>query len=365
MISNRFRRLILFPVPVLSALALCAAHASQADDSSASAVVDSGDASQCKQLPSRGTKPLPGGGTDYLFELDGGTVEIPVPPAGWTPLTATAQELASYGIPERPTTEAALAAWTDDWADYARPSTPGICVSKSTYATLTSTNEPNWAGYVAEPSPGNRYHAISGEFDQPARLTTSCSAAQQVLWVGLGGYPRADGSWGLIQMGTRSRPAGSPDLWWEYVGQDAQGNPTGIPLVEVTGIAIQRGDHVKLSLDYDTNGDRTVFTWRNETDNTTLVVIKTIAQGTYYDGRFGDWIIERPFVGGSYTPLQNFGNVNWTYAKVQNQLNHWNYIAETEDQRRVAMRESGITFATTGSLSGPSGGTFTSDWNRC
>ncbi len=367
MTSIRIRLTAIVAMTLLPLGALCKTATSTATDDAA---VDPGDASDCTPLQSGGTKKFPDGGTDYLFKLDDELVEMPVPPTGWTPLDATAEELWRYGFPERPTAVDDLASWRSDWAKYKRPTgTPGMCRSKSTWATLTTDDNVHWGGYLAQPSPGNRFKAISGEFDQPSRLSSSCPNAQQLLWVGLGGHrARSDGTWGLIQMGTQSTPAGSPKLWWENIGIDSDGALIGVPLMEVSGMSVQRGDHVKLSLDYDTSGDRTVFLWTNETTSQSVTVVKTISESRFYDGRDGDWVIERPQISGdgSLARLQNFGSVEWTYARAQNQLDHWNYIAETEDQVKVRMRDgSGTVLATTGATSGPSGGTFTTTWQHC
>jgi hypothetical protein len=51
------------------------------------------------------------------YEYQDGTHEV-VPPPGWSPLTATDQELRTYLFPPRPTDPAALAQWHDSFARY-------------------------------------------------------------------------------------------------------------------------------------------------------------------------------------------------------------------------------------------------------
>jgi hypothetical protein len=55
-----------------------------------------------------------GGGIANQYVIDGETLEVPVAPAGFSPLTASDTVLEAYGLPPRPTEETDLAAWKAD-----------------------------------------------------------------------------------------------------------------------------------------------------------------------------------------------------------------------------------------------------------
>lgn len=62
------------------------------------------------------TSTILGGATAYTEYLDGNQFIQVVPPPGWTPLNASADELDAYGFPPRPTDAAGLADWNDTWS---------------------------------------------------------------------------------------------------------------------------------------------------------------------------------------------------------------------------------------------------------
>src|SRR5579872_639189 len=62
--------------------------------------------------PLQSKKTLADGGTQYTYTVDGGnTVTFRLPPATFDPLSATAAQLASYYLPQRPSSGAALGTW--------------------------------------------------------------------------------------------------------------------------------------------------------------------------------------------------------------------------------------------------------------
>lgn len=65
------------------------------------------------EIPQASASAMPGGGTVYRYNTPGAPTYVTVPPAGFNPFTATAQQLAEYNFPRRPTNSSALALWTD------------------------------------------------------------------------------------------------------------------------------------------------------------------------------------------------------------------------------------------------------------
>jgi hypothetical protein len=153
----------------------------------------------------------PGAGLVRRFVLHGTVIPETVPPAHWNPLTAPSDQLARFGIPPRPRTEAARAAWTTNVSRQAATprTTSTMCATtrSATSATPAAATSPNvtpsavaqnWSGYV-NTGPANTFWDASAAFIQP-HFTSGCAfESAHTLFAGLGGWI---GSPGLIEAGT-------------------------------------------------------------------------------------------------------------------------------------------------------------------
>src|SRR5207245_3340296 len=70
--------------------------------------------------------PRRGAATLYHYEHDAGQELIP--PAGWNPLSATDEELDTFGFPPRPGDPVGRAEWNSDFANWHRSTAQGMCV---------------------------------------------------------------------------------------------------------------------------------------------------------------------------------------------------------------------------------------------
>jgi hypothetical protein len=88
---------------------------------------------------------------------------------------------------------------------------------------------------------------------------------------------------------------------------------------------------------------------------------------TWHDGRTAEWLIERPNVNNSLTPLQNFNVISWTSAQALNSSGNWNYINGFSYQINVTMTSmgGGAILAQTGGVGGTNGGAFASNFEDC
>lgn len=68
----------------------------------------------------------------YTYNVDGSDVRQVVPPSGWSPMTATATELAAYGFPPRPTTQPGLAHWQAIMRNWRQTIASGMCETNRT-----------------------------------------------------------------------------------------------------------------------------------------------------------------------------------------------------------------------------------------
>src|SRR5258706_15338070 len=90
---------------------------------------------------------LPDGGQIDTYANGRVTYQVPVPPRGFSPTTASATDLATYGFPERPDGSGQLAAWNDDLATWRWTADTGLCETNARATTDPNTNR---AGYRAD-----------------------------------------------------------------------------------------------------------------------------------------------------------------------------------------------------------------------
>ena len=74
--------------------------------------------------------------------------QLPEPPPGFNPLTATSADLQKYGFPEKPTSETELKAWEEVMQNAKEYVKPVQIPSRAVHGLVGTTNTPNWAGYV-------------------------------------------------------------------------------------------------------------------------------------------------------------------------------------------------------------------------
>lgn len=274
-------------------------------------------------------EPLPGGGSLYIYDVNGNTQEYPVPPKGFDPLTATATQLQEYGFPPRPTDPAGLAQWRSDWSHYRSTPTPdvwtvpegeGLGSSPTTLSNVIAsfTNSPeyslNWSGWEATPPNPvyNPFDAVTATFRQPINYNTSCAQARESQWVGLGGSnPGA----GLLQAGTSIIPSSIPlvgpsdHAWFMYLSASGGGSGT----VYVNNVTVRPGDTMAVTVQYSKTFKEAIFSVVNETTGSMQPAKITTNAGKYYSGTTADWITERPTpYSGRMPPLYNFGSVSWS-----------------------------------------------------
>ena len=346
--------------------------------------------SSCSNIPVSRVVPIEGGGLDYQFDTpDGEVVSSPIPPVAFDVLTATADELDQYGLPPRPTAVTELASWVASTtamvvsllADVPTlcwdPSEALLALPTDRVLFTTSAGPVNttyiassiWAGENVRPGAGVTYTDVAGKFVQPSRLA-SCSGARESTWVGLGGSrARSDTSVGLLQAGTAYGPTGAPKAWYEYIGRDANGNMIGVTQQTITDLTVHAGDQMSFRVQYAPATHRATFTATNVTTGVTRV--RSLASaGRYYDGRDAEWIVERPSekVGNTLTPapLQNFGEVDFTAAKVKNSSGDWVYGGDAHDQiARMLENSDRLVLASGAVFHGTSNGATDVTYDAC
>jgi len=294
---------------------------------------------------------LPDGGHLDDYWINGALNQVPVPPPGFKPSVASTELLARYGFPERPSDVGAFKLWNEEMSVWHPTQDLGLCETNMKATILTS---PVWAGFDAGWS-SNLFIAVQGDFKQPTRGSTSCSNAQEVSWVGLGG---TSSTLPLIQAGSGMDAGGGYYAWYEYLKPGG-----GINLTKMPSVTVHPGDSMHSYVVHQTSGlGQTTFYVQDGTTGTSQSVIVNL-DSTYYDGTTAEWIDERPTAsGGSPLPLANFGTVNWTNVQAQKSTGTW-YNLGSLLYNEIDMYAGGVYLAYPQPPSGSN--TFTDNWYRC
>ncbi len=224
-----------------------------------------------------------------------------VPPQGLDFSSASAAELAEYGIPPAPSDPSALSDWQDMIAHLHLVTPPPSLAATS----ITNVTNPSnvWSGYEAYSSSSTAYNLVEGQYNEPQALSTPCAGNAATTWAGLGG----DGSQDLAQDGTaiNAPGLGQHQAWSEVlpdqpysIAQPLSGHPGWRFYAEVNHIS--GGFHMYL---YDSeSGDGTAFT----------------VHSNNYSGKTADFIVERPIVNHAPVPLTNYAYINYIQTYVNN-----------------------------------------------
>lgn len=238
-----------------------------------------------RTFPLQSAKALAGGGSEFIYNVDGIKTVRRIPPVGFNPLKADDSTLAKYMLPSRPTDPAALADWTAMMSNLKLvPAEPFLAESPSKNA-----NPPSWAGQLGTSCSPNCTFA-EGQWDEES-IGSSCSNSAVSNWAGLGGY----GTQTLGQDGTAYGEAGvgNHQAWWEVLpaGASPIGGVYGYPGWRFTAETKWVGNGFYFYV-YDSRyGDA----WNGT------------AYTTRFDGTHADFVVERPTQpNGSLYNLANF-----------------------------------------------------------
>lgn len=257
----------------------------------------------------------------------------PLPPTGFHPLTATAQQLAHYGYPPRPDARKDPAGYRY-WARLVslpqqrvvpqqHPTDvynlPAIVTAQSPRSSkpggARGSVSGNWSGYaVVAPEGKTPFQApntyVYGNFIVPVAQDAFAACNGPVAsseWVGIDGY----GSDDVFQAGIEA-DAGCHDgnkthtyaAWYEWY-----------PFSEtrISEPKIHPGDEIMV---YIWNESRTVgdYYMLNVTTQKSSSLQFDAPSGTQLEGNSVEWIVERPSLGGFLANLTNYVAVPWWAA---------------------------------------------------
>jgi len=279
------------------------------------------------------TTALPGGGYVITYTgANGYSLAITVPPAGFQPLTASADQLTEYGFPGRPSDPDALAAWEAAMSAYQSTIVPsaagatefldGTNPSGAFQNSTTDEKYPNWGGYVAHGAAGT-YVGVEASVVVPDSIscTESGNDVRGGIWLGLGGYTGSS----LIQEGMDwCNGIDSGYAGWQAFGEaiDAANpeNPPG-PLCG-DDLVPPAGDTVYMNMSYEGSNQTAYFYLEDEGPNgsgtaqCSFDLATSSPPNQYYDGRYADWITEQlGNPGDCIVPLVDYSEYGWSDAQ--------------------------------------------------
>ena len=320
-------------------------------------------------LPLESTSALSGGGTLYSYDLDGMTLNAPVPPNGFQPLTASAAQLAEYDFPPRPSSPADLATWQNEMSYATTPTVPNPSLGIGCSQNTTFVNG-SWSGWNGLNSSDTNWVAVQGEFSQPA--SWGCAGDAESSWVGLGGGAGATGgAGGLIQKGTS-------------IYEDP--NSTYAPFYEVlNSVAVQKkyswaypvfpgspslppGNGAYLDMSYDQSNTTAYFWIENTTTGNYLSTSWDVALGILqtgeqiYDGSTADWVDEWPSGSGG---MADYYQNNWSDAYAElGSTGGWQTLGSTNPENDYIYTNHYVSDTSSWSVTS-STTSFQDDWWNC
>jgi hypothetical protein len=302
-----------------------------------------------QQIHPAATQRLSHGGTGYFFCQGGKETEVPNPPSGFDPLTASSSELAEYGFPSKPAGGEALKTWQKA-VSYWKNSTAVPVLKETNQQAVTNSH---WSGYVAHPASGRHFVTAEATITQPTyhAPTSGCEPGYLVSWAGIGGFKSNN----LIQDGTEIDQGATYIPWYEWLG--AAGTINITPMPDVT---IHAGDQVFIYVTYEASNE-TVGFYIADSDGTGHSLVTSLGNGDF-DGSTAEWIDERPLIDDAFPNLTNYGSDSWTGAEVENDLGDYVPAKNTASQTAVTMVGNDGNLSVPGALGTSS---FTDTYEHC
>jgi hypothetical protein len=272
---------------------------------------------------------------------------VPLPPAGFDPLSATAQQLEKYNLPGRPDARAE----PDPFLFWGLLLGPPLTFITPVFPSSSSTiqhrlafhrhapggkrqlrppiargsrhreQSRNWSGVYITPKRPDRFVQVVGSWTVPAPSVPAvlpsgaipkAEAYRSSTWIGIDGhrtYPNSS----LPQIGTsqfikveRGETTIETAAWWQWWVKD---DPDTAP-VDLLNFPVTVGDEIFASLTVQASGD-VLFHIKNQTSGLFASFV-VIAPGPIVPlGSTAEWIMERPTELGSSRmyPMPHFTDV--------------------------------------------------------
>jgi hypothetical protein len=246
-----------------------------------------------------------------------GVTTAPAPPEGFDPVTASDDELATYGFPPRPDeydSPSAYHAWAKAMKASPERLAPALALTnhfngpvagpgKTANGEIASSN---WSGFAYTTSTksygSTSINSVAMEYVVPVASQASgkCTGGWDYSssWAGIDGFNNDD----VLQAGTESDVAcvsGTRtthyDAWYEWFPNYE---------VVITNLAVSPGDDMYVHV-WSTSATSGHAYLVNYNTNKSVTIAFSAPSGTRLAGSSAEWVVERPMVG-SLTTLTNY-----------------------------------------------------------
>jgi hypothetical protein len=185
-------------------------------------------------------------------------------------------------------------------------------LSKQSTISASGSNSPiyyyNWSGYAATAT--TPFVAAQSTFTQPA-VSCPVAGAWTLFWVGFDGFNNntVEQAGTAAQCGSGTNPQPTYYAWWEMY-------PTNT--IQMMPITIKVGDNIQATVSYTASNAQYSLGVSDLTNKAHYTQMAYCAPGLTCDRQSAESIVERPSVGGVYTPLAKWGTMTLSNNKAAN-----------------------------------------------
>lgn len=269
-------------------------------------------------------------------------MQVPIPPAGFEPATASAAQLQEYGFPPAPSSPTALSQWSTAMSDYSFRSVPDLelLVSNEGFQNGSGHYFSGWSGWAAiNTSGGNsKFVTVEGNYTVPTVDPTYCPTYNYPpgfsIWVDIGGGIETD-QYALMQAGIQYNwdenlhPSG-PSRWTAFYEEiPAMGGAETLPYTigDITS-NISAGDQMWSYVGYEPSSKTVTYTLEDETTGQDFSTSEGNVSSGDWDGRTAEWLTEE---APSWPILPEFETFRWTNATGEYENGDWTTISGATD----------------------------------
>jgi hypothetical protein len=235
-------------------------------------------------------------------------MQLPAPPDGFNPLTATSDQLVMYGFPQRPTDQESLKNWENVMANakiYVKPHLKPSNIQHDFYNTNNLAGIGVWGGNNVRNGYTPTYTGCSATWTMPV-YSPGYGATHEVAsyWTGIGGIK---GSTTIVQAGAdanRLYRGETPSyvFWVENIS-----GGTDYYNQDVTSLSVNGGDNVYVSVTY--GGVNSVAYFLNIT---TSQYTSVSFSASVYDGTSANFLFENAWPPVPYQHYDNIPTVHFS-----------------------------------------------------
>ena len=235
---------------------------------------------------------LPDGGRIYYYDIDGVESSFPVPPEGFNPLSASDEQLETYGFPPRPDKENNndYNDWIELMSCYKSTPIPKVgmkVISRmdnevSTLSTSERLLVTDVAGYGTEANGTQFYTQAQVDYQQPNVVSVQGDCANEFC-VRFGGLYQNHGYEPFIKTGTKNYGTSDAEAFCEF--KNTLGVTKEIPL----NMTVKSGDNIHIYVSFQKANNKFNYYIANNTSGE--AVINTISPPITecFDGKYVVW----------------------------------------------------------------------------